>query len=121
MERNYELLLIIANDQSEEKRNKLVSKFTDMAGKKPNVEKWGLKKFATPINYKKDGYYYLINFVATNEVVAKMTQTMNITDGIERYMFIVKDEKMIEADKARKAKKAAMKAETATKTEETGE
>jgi len=118
MERNYECLLIIANDQSEEARTKLVKKFTDMAGK-TSVEKWGLKKFATPINYRKDGYYFLLNFVATNEVVAKMTALMNITDGIERYMFIVKDDKMIAADAARKAQKAARKTET--KTEEAGE
>jgi len=116
MERNYECLLIIANDKSEEARGALVKKFSDMAGK-TSVEKWGLRKFATPINYKKDGYYFLLNFVASTDTVAKMTALMNITDGIERYMFTVKDEKMIEADKARKAKRAEAKA-NATKTEE---
>ena len=123
MERNYECLLIIANNLTEEKRNDLVKKISDMASKKTSVEKWGLRKFAVPINYRKDGYYFLLNFEATTDTVAKMTAMMNITDGVERYMFTVKDEKMIEADKARKAKRAAAKAEATTKTEEpkTGE
>jgi len=108
--RNYECMMIIANNVSEDKRTALVKKFADMASKKTSVEKWGLKKFATPINYRKDGYYVLLHFEADNETVGRMTALMNITEGVERFMFIVKDEKMLAADKARKAKRAETKA-----------
>ena len=116
--RNYECLLIIASNKSEDATQKLITKFADMASSKTKVEKWGLKKFATPINYRKEGFYVLLNFTADNETVAKMTALMNITDGIERYMFTVKDDKMIAADAARKARKVAARE---TKEETTGE
>ena len=109
MKRQYECLLIIANDVKEEKRNELVEKFSKMAGSSTRVDKWGLKKFATPINYKKDGYYFLMNFAATPDVPKKMGDLMNITDGIVRYMFVCKDEQL------HKAKNMKAKAKNKTK------
>ena len=91
--RSYECLLIIENTQKEEQRAKLVEKFSKMTGDEAcKVDKWGLKKFATEINHKKDGFYYLMNFKSTPDVPRKMGMLMNITDGIVRYMFVVKDE-----------------------------
>ena len=117
--RNYECLIIIASNKSEDATQKLITKFSEMASNKTKVEKWGMKKLATPINYRKEGFYVLLNFAATTDTVAKMTKLMNITDGIERYMFIEKDDKMIAADAARKARKAA--AREAKTEEQTGE
>ena len=90
MKRQYECLYIIANDVTEAKRNELIEKFSKMAGESCKVEKWGMKKFATPINYKKEGFYVLMNFENESEVPGKIGALMNITDGIVRYMFIEK-------------------------------
>jgi len=92
VKRQYECLYIIANNISEEKRNVLIAKFAKMAAEDAKVEKWGMKKFATPIDYKKDGFYVLMNFVATPDVPKKIGELMNITDGIVRYMFQCKEE-----------------------------
>ena len=89
---SYECMFIIANDVTEEKRNVLVDKFSKMAGSNTKVEKLGLKKFATEINYKKEGYYYLMYFSATSDTPKKIGDLMNITDGIVRYIFVNKDE-----------------------------
>ena len=108
MKKQYECLLIVENTvNTEEARKALVEKFTKMTGADVKIDVWGLKKFATPINYKKDGYYYLLNFETTPDVPRKMADLMNITDGIVRYMFIDKDEmKQPVKSKKKPAKKA---------------
>lgn len=109
--RQYECLFIVANDVTEENRTKIVEKFSKMAGESVKVEKWGLKKFATPIDHKKDGYYYLMNFESETKLPKKMADLMNITDGLVRYMFVCKDEQL-------KAKKANVKDKKVKKAEE---
>ena len=64
-----------------------------------------MRKFATPIDYRKEGFYVLMNFTSDGDTIAKMSKLMNITDGLVRYMFIQKDEKQLAAAKARKAAK----------------
>ena len=90
----YELLYIISSDVAEEKREELIKKFTSyVEGKKGNVEgidKWGMKKFAYPINFKTEGYYVLMNITMDPEEVDAMAKLMNITEGIVRQMFVRK-------------------------------
>ena len=105
--KNYECLFIVASNVSEEKRNDLIAKFAKMVGSDTTVEKWGMRKFATPIDYRKEGFYVLMNFTSTGETIEKTSKLMNITDGLVRYMFVQKDEKQIAAAKAKKAAKAA--------------
>jgi small subunit ribosomal protein S6 len=102
-------MFIIANNVTEEKRNTLVDKFSKMAGAGVKVEKMGLKKFATEIDHKKDGYYYLMTFASEPQIPHEIGALMNITDGMVRYMFVNKDEQI----KGRKqnVKKAKPKAE----------
>ncbi|MCL2228910.1 MAG: 30S ribosomal protein S6 [Firmicutes bacterium] len=99
----YECMFILANNLSEEKRNGLVEKFSKMASDKAKVEKMGLKKFATEINHKKDGYYYLMTFKCEHDIPKKIGELMLITDGVVRFMFVNKDEQKA----PRKSKKPA--------------
>ena len=105
MNRNYELMLVFASNVAEEKRNTLIEKFSKMASPKTVVEKWGMKKFAYPINYRNEGFYVLMHFACAPDNIKKMQDLFVITDGVVRFMFVAKDEKMLEADKARKAAK----------------
>lgn len=93
MTKQYECLYIIANTVDEAGRKALVDKWSKMAGKDAKVEAWGLKKFATPINYKKDGYYYLMNFTAEPSVPKKIDDLMRITEGMVRSLFLAKEDK----------------------------
>jgi small subunit ribosomal protein S6 len=107
MKQNYECLYIISSDVNEEKRNKLIEKFQTMAGTDVTVEKWGMRKFVTPINYRPEGFYVLMNFSSTAEVPSKITALMNITEGIVRHMFVAKEEKVLKVKKAKAKKKPA--------------
>jgi len=97
-------MFIIANNVAEDKRNALVEKFSKMAGTGVKVDKLGLKKFATEIDHKKDGYYYLMNFTADHDVPRKIGDLMNITDGMVRFMFVNKDEQKKPKTKEKKKK-----------------
>jgi len=103
-------MMIISSSVSEEKRGDLITKFSKMASPKTTVEKWGIKKFAYPIDKRGEGFYVLMHFAAESDKVAEMTKLMNITDGIVRFMFVAKDDKQLAADEARRNAKRAARA-----------
>jgi small subunit ribosomal protein S6 len=100
--KHYECMFIISADTPETKRDELIKQFTKMAGADTVVEKWGMRKFAAPINYKTQGFYVVFNFKAEPAVPNKMRDLMNITDGIVRHLFVAKDEEMLAQDVIRK-------------------
>ena len=107
MKKNYEAMIIISSKIADADRTELVKKFSKMASSSTTVEKWGVKKFAYPIEYRNEGYYFLMHFAAEPSKIEEMTKLMNITDGIVRFMFVAKSDKQLAADAARKAAKKA--------------
>lgn len=91
----YELLYIIASDVPEEKREELIKKFSSYieskGGSVEGIDKWGMRKYAYPINFKNEGFYVLMNITMKSEDVNSMAKLMNITEGIERQLFVRKD------------------------------
>ncbi len=92
---NYEALFIIDPDLTEENTAALVAKFKTMVEERATlaeVEEWGKRKLAYPINFKNDGYYVLFTFQSTPEFPAELERVMNITDGIMRSLVVCKAE-----------------------------
>ncbi|MCK9575303.1 MAG: 30S ribosomal protein S6 [Clostridia bacterium] len=91
----YEILYIISGSADEVTRDALTEKFKDYVittgGTVDNIEKWGLKKFAYPVNYKNEGYYVLMNFTCSAGVPAEMQKLMQITENLVRSMCVRKD------------------------------
>ena len=50
-----------------------------------------MRKYAYPINFKNEGFYVLMNITMKSEDVNPMAKLMNITEGIERQLFVRKD------------------------------
>jgi small subunit ribosomal protein S6 len=100
--KHYECMFIISADTPETKREELIKQFAKMAGADTTVEKLGMRKFATPINYKTQGFYVILSFTAEPTIPNKMTNLMNITDGIVRQLFVAKDDEMLAQDVIRK-------------------
>ena len=90
----YEVLYIIENTVSDEKREEIINKVKALVenngGKAEEPEKWGLRKFAYPIAYKNDGYYVLMNFEAPVTVPQILNNQLLIMDGVVRFMVSAK-------------------------------
>ena len=104
----YECMIVVDAKLNETKREELIGRFKKMAGDQTIVEKMGQKKY---------GFYYLLNFRATSDVPAKMTALMNITEGVDRYLFIAKTDVMLAQDVIRKQNRAKAREEYLAKKE----
>ena len=92
---NYEVVYIIDPAQGEEGTAALVAKFQALAeqnGSAVEVEEWGSRKLADPINYKNDGYYVLMSFTSEPSFPRELDRVFRITDGIMRSLIVCKDE-----------------------------
>ena len=88
--KSYEVLYIIKADTLDDAKEAIVEKFSNLVqsngGTVDTVDKWGMKKFAYPINYMNEGYYVLMAFTAEETVPAEMSRQMRITDEVIRHM-----------------------------------
>ena len=89
---SYELLYILNNDLSDEAKAAVVDKLnavvTGNGGTVDNVDKWGTRRLAYPINYKNEGYYVLVNFTAPATLPDELERVMRITDSVVRFMIV---------------------------------
>lgn len=92
----YEALYIVKPDVEEEPRAALIEKFKGIVeslnGTVENIDEWGKKALAYPIDYIKEGYYVLMNFEAGPDVPAELERNYKISEFVIRYMIINKDE-----------------------------
>ncbi|MBQ4426802.1 MAG: 30S ribosomal protein S6 [Oscillospiraceae bacterium] len=83
----YEVLYIIDPDLGEEATAALVEKFKTLIeqnGTLGEVDEWGKRRLAYPINDKPEGYYVLVKFTSGPEFPAELDRVMKITDGVVR-------------------------------------
>ena len=93
--KDYEIVMVCSLSKGEEAVAALQKKFTDLIAKNGTlgeVEEWGKKKLAYPINYETDGYYVLINFSSEEKFPAELDRVINITDGVLRSLIVAKGE-----------------------------
>ncbi len=90
----YELLTIFSATLTDEEKDAAVKKYTDLVeseGKLVGINKWGVKKLAYPINYKKEGYYVLFEFEAEPSLPKRINDLMNIDEAIMRSLCLKKE------------------------------
>ena len=91
----YEVLYIIDPAQGEEGIAALVEKFKAMVeaeGTLSNIDEWGKRRLAYPINDLMEGYYVLMTFTAVPAIPAELDRIFRITDGVMRSMIVCKDQ-----------------------------
>ena len=90
----YEILYIIDASADDGLKEAQITKYSDLVvangGSVESVEKWGIKKFAYPMEFKTEGYYVLMTFSAPASLPAEMERQMRISDNIIRYLVIRK-------------------------------
>lgn len=86
--RDYEAMVIVDARLEEGDIQKAVDRFTavitDSGGELGTVDRWGTRRFAYEIAHMTEGYYFVVNFHAGDEVVDKLRRTLQISDEFIR-------------------------------------
>ncbi|WP_461207321.1 30S ribosomal protein S6 [Clostridium sp. DL1XJH146] len=89
--RNYETLFIL-NSSDEEAVKANIEKFKGIietnGGVIDNVDEWGRRKLAYPINKVNEGYYTLINFQSEPDLPRELERNFKIADSVMRYVVV---------------------------------
>ena len=89
---SYELMLVLSIAKGEEAVQSTWAKFKELIeknGELGEVEEWGKRKLAYPINYETDAYYIVAGFTSAPDFPAELDRVLNITDGVLRSMITV--------------------------------
>jgi small subunit ribosomal protein S6 len=96
---NYETVFILNPVLSEDQAKDAVDKFVKVLKKASadviNIEQWGLKKMAYPINKKSTGFYNLIEFKAEGPVVDTLETEYRRDESIMRFLTTALDKHAI--------------------------
>ncbi|PRY87139.1 30S ribosomal protein S6 [Mongoliibacter ruber] len=120
-QKNYETVFILTPVLSDVQMKDTVDKFVDLLKKEGaeviNVENWGLKKMAYPIQKKSTGFYVLLEFKAEPSMIKKLEVELRRDEKIMRFLTTVLDKHaIVYAERRRKGefnKKAEVKEEQA--------
>lgn len=103
---NYETVFILnpvlSEDQAKDTVDKFVKVLTSNKANVVNVEQWGLKKMAYPIQKKSTGFYNLIEFAAAPETIATLETEYRRDESVMRFLTISLDKFAVEYNSRRR-------------------
>ncbi|WP_101773884.1 30S ribosomal protein S6 [Peptostreptococcus faecalis] len=95
--RSYELLYIVKPTLDEEAREAILNSIkeilTSSNGEVGEVNVWGSRKLAYPIQKFNDGVYTLVNFKAEVDVPKELDRRIKINEDIIRHIIVAQDQK----------------------------
>ena len=92
---NYEAMYILDPALSEEAIAALVAKFkavVEANGTVSEIDEWGKRRLAYPINDEEEGVYTVINFTSEPSFPAELDRVYKITEGVMRSLIIAHEE-----------------------------
>ena len=93
MTNKYEVALVLSVANGDEAVNALKEKFNDLIAKNgtvENVDEWGNRRLAYPINDETEGYYVFTTMTSEPSLPAELERIAGITEGVLRIMVIRK-------------------------------
>ncbi len=103
---NYETVFILnpvlSEDQAKDTVEKFVKVLTSNKANVINVEQWGLKKMAYPIQKKSTGFYNLIEFTAAPETIGTLETEYRRDESVMRFLTTSLDKFAIEYNNRRR-------------------
>ena len=114
---SYETLFAVSGNLVEEDAKAVIEKFVTLInenGSDVDVNEWGKRRFAYPINYVTEGYYVLVSYKSEPSFPVELDRVFGITEGVIRYMTTIKV-----AKKAPAAEEVVVPAESAEVAEAT--
>ena len=114
---SYETLFAVSGNLVEEDTKAVIEKFVTLInenGTDVDVNEWGKRRLAYPINYITEGYYVLVSYKSEPSFPLELERVLGITEGVLRYMTTTKIEKAAVAEEAPVATEAPAEVEEAT-------
>lgn len=108
---SYETLFVVSGNLAEEEIKANVEKFVALInenGSDVDVNEWGKRRLAYPINYVTEGYYVLVSYKSEPSFPLELERVLGITEGILRYMTTTKIEKAAKAEEVVEAPEATV-------------
>jgi small subunit ribosomal protein S6 len=97
--RTYETIFILDAVLEDDKLETIIQKYSGFLTRNGcsiiQVDNWGRKKFAYPINKKHSGHYVSIEFTGEAGIVSKLDKTYHLDDNIMRYLTISFDKRTL--------------------------
>ncbi|GIV36240.1 MAG: 30S ribosomal protein S6 [Cyclobacteriaceae bacterium] len=123
--KNYETVFILNPVLSEDQMKDTVEKFVKVLKNAQanviNVEHWGLRKLAYPIQRKSTGFYNLIEFSANPEVVNQLETEFRRDESVMRFLTVTLDKHALQYNERRRKGEFNKKDKTPQKTRKTEE
>ena len=91
---NYEVVFVVDPAQGEEYVAAQVNNFKTLIEQNASnveVEEWGTRKLAYPIDYKTEGFYVLVTFNAPAELPKELERNFRNDERVLRYMVTRKE------------------------------
>jgi small subunit ribosomal protein S6 len=113
--KRYETVFITNPDLSDSDAEALAQRFTDLIqkgkGEVIEVQQWGKKKLAYPVDKQTRGYYTLLDYASPPHVIPELERVLRLDDAVLKYLTIMTDDsvdvaKIREALEDRKARAA---------------
>ena len=96
---HYELMYIVNSVLSDSQIKDLVTRVTQYisegGGEIVEVNEWGSRRLAYPLQKKRNGYYVNMFFKAPGAFISKIERALEIDDNILRYITLRMDTKMV--------------------------
>ncbi len=95
---SYETLFAVSGNLAEDDCKALVEKFVNLIKDNATdveVNEWGKKRLAYPINYVTEGYYVLVSFKSQASFPLELERVFGITEGVLRFITVAKSEKAV--------------------------
>ena len=90
--RHYETLFIVTPDSSEEDLKAVATKIkgvvTGMNGIVASYDEQGRKKLAYSVKKKNKGYYVLMDYVGSADIVSELERNMRLDDRVLKYLTV---------------------------------
>ena len=91
---SYETVMLISNTLGDEGIAAMVERFKGIIEQNAtidNIDEWGKRRLAYPINDVSEGYYVLVDFTSDPTFPAELDRLYKITDGVLRTLIIKKE------------------------------
>lgn len=117
----YELTYVINGVLNDDQIRGLVNRvrkfIEENGGEIIEVDEWGTRRLAYPINKKRNGYYVNLFFKSEGDLIGRLERALGIEDDILRYLTLKMDAKMLRHYEASKVEAAEQEAEKAAQQE----